>query len=166
MNKLLLILQNVIILILITMFVLILSLFIIKIKNQKLDTSYMWNIKYSNLNVTDGSKEADLVLDDNELSLELTLENELEFYELTIDIENSGTLDAKISEINLNIENDKNIIKSSLTYDDNTEIKIGDEIKSNEKRTIKLRIEYPKQEEKIYEALTLKLSLNIKLSSN
>lgn len=166
MNRLLLILQNVIILILITMFVLILSLFIIKIKNQKLDTSYMWNIKYSNLNVTDGSKEADLVLDDNELALELTLENELEFYELTIDIENSGTLDAKISEINLNIENDKNIIKSSLTYDDNTEIKIGDEIKSNGKRTIKLRIEYPKQEEKIYEALTLKLSLNIKLSSN
>lgn len=166
MNRLLLILQNVIILILITMFVLILSLFIIKIKNQKLDTSYMWNIKYSNLNVTDGSKEADLVLDDNELALELTLENELEFYELTIDIENSGTLDAKISEINLNIENDKNIIKSSLTYDDNTEIKIGDEIKSNGKRTIKLRIEYPKQEEKIYDALTLKLSLNIKLSSN
>lgn len=166
MNRLLLILQNVIILILITMFVLILSLFIIKIKNQKLDTSYMWNIKYSNLNVTDGSKEADLALDDNELALELTLENELEFYELTIDIENSGTLDAKISEINLNIENDKNIIKSSLTYDDNTEIKIGDEIKSNGKRTIKLRIEYPKQEEKIYEALTLKLSLNIKLSSN
>ncbi len=166
MNKLLLILQNVIILILITMFVLILSLFIIKIKNQKLDTSYMWNIKYSNLNVTDGSKEADLVLDDNELALELTLENELEFYELTIDIENSGTLDAKISEINLNIENDKNIIKSYLTYDDNTEIKIGDEIKSNGKKTIKLRIEYPKQEEKIYESLTLKLSLNIKLSSN
>ncbi len=166
MNRLLLILQNVIILILITMFVLILSLFIIKIKNQKLDTSYMWNIKYSNLNVTDGSKEADLALDDNELALELTLENELEFYELTIDIENSGTLDAKISEINLNIENYKNIIKSSLTYDDNTEIKIGDEIKSNGKRTIKLRIEYPKQEEKIYEALTLKLSLNIKLSSN
>lgn len=166
MNRLLLILQNVIILILITMFVLILSLFIIKIKNQKLDTSYIWNIKYSNLNVTDGSKEADLALDDNELALELTLENELEFYELTIDIENSGTLDAKISEINLNIENDKNIIKSSLTYDDNTEIKIGDEIKSNGKRTIKLRIEYPKQEEKIYEALTLKLSLNIKLSSN
>lgn len=139
--------------------------FFMKINNQKLDTSYMWNINYDNLNTLDGSKEANLNLDQNNLSLEVTFENEEEYYEFSVDIVNRGVYDAQINDIKLLVDNPKNILIYKLTYDDGTEIKINDIIKSNDKKTIKLRIDYPKQESKIYEKLTIKISLFIDFKS-
>ena len=139
--------------------------FFMKINNQKLDTSYMWNINYDNLNTLDGSKEASLKLDQNNLSLEVTFENEEEYYEFSVDIVNRGVYDAQINDIKLLVDNPKNILVYKLTYDDGTEIKTNDIIKSNDKKTIKLLIDYPKQESKIYEKLTIKISLFIDFKS-
>jgi len=155
--------------ILILVFILVAGLFTIKfiynIKHEKLDTSYMWNINFTNLQVSEGSKEGNITLDNNKLNLEVTLEKEEEYYEFTIDVENKGTLDAKISKLDIDIDNPKDILKYEINYSDGMSIDVGDKLLSSETKTIKVKIYYPKQDNKIYEALKLKLSLNIEYTT-
>lgn len=136
--------------------------FIYHINHEKMDTTYMWNIKLTNLHVKEGSKEGIISLDNNLLNLKLVLEEENEFYEFTLDIVNEGTLSSELDNINLNVENEQGILTYDIKYIDQTELKKGDIIKSNETKTIKIRIDYPKQEEKIYESLKLNMSLELK----
>lgn len=135
--------------------------FIYHINHEKMDTTYMWNIKLTNLNIKEGSKEGIISLENNLLTLNLVLEEENEFYEFTLDIVNDGTLSAVLENINFNVENEKGILIHSLTYLDQTEIKKGDILNSNETKTIRVRIDYPKQEEKIYESLKLNMTLKM-----
>lgn len=135
--------------------------FIYKISHEELDSSYMWDISFSNLKVKDGSKEGTISLENDAIALEVELEEENEYYEFTLDVENKGTLDAKISDINLNVENDKNILEYSLTYLDDRYIEKDDILKSGEKKTIKVKIYYPTQSNKVYDALNLKLSFDL-----
>lgn len=161
MKKQLHILQGFIILTVILIFGLLSIKFIYHIRHEKLDTTYMWNIDFENLQVSEGSKEGNLTINDNEVSLDVELDNENEFYEFTIDVTNNGTLDAKISDLFFNIENDKNILKYSLTYLDDRQIAKDDILSSKEKKTIKVKVYYPIQTNKVYEALNLKLSFRI-----
>ncbi len=161
MKKQLHILQGFIILTIILIFGLLSIKFIYHIRHEKLDTTYMWNIDFENLQVSEGSKEGNLTINDNEVSLDVELDNENEFYEFTIDVTNNGTLDAKISDLFFNIENDKNILKYSLTYLDDRQIAKDDILASKEKKTIKVKVYYPIQTNKVYEALNLKLSFRI-----
>ncbi len=135
--------------------------FIYHINNEKMDTSYMWNINFTNLTITEGSKEGNINLTNNQLNLDLTLENEKEFYEFTLDIENNGTLGAILDEYEFLIDNEKNVLTYSISYIDNKEIKKGDIIPSGSISKIKVKIDYPEQSEKIYESLKLKLSLKM-----
>lgn len=165
MKKQIHILQGLIILIIILIAGLLSIRFIYKINHEKMDTTYMWNINFNNLKITKNSKKGKITLEDNTINLDLTLEKETEFYEFSIDIENSGTLDAKLQELNLQVNNPKNILTYKLTYQNGTEIKKGDILYSNTKESIIVRIDYPKQKEKIYEALKLNLTLSIKYSA-
>lgn len=165
MKKQIHILQGIIILTFIFIATLLIVEFVYKIMHEKMDTSYMWNINLTNPRITEGSEDAQLNLDNKQISLDLTLQNENDFYELFLDIENTGTLSAKLEDIIFTVDNEKEILKYSLSYEDNSEIKIGDIIESNNKSTIKIRIEYPPQQEKTYEALKLSLNLNIKYSA-
>lgn len=165
MKKQLHILQGLIILIIILIASLLSIKFIYKIKHEKLDTTYMWNINFTNLMVSKNSKKGDIKLEDNNINLELILEKENEFFEFTVDIENNGTLNAKLTDFNIIVENPKKILTYKITYIDKTEIKKGDILYSNDKKTILVRIDYPKQNNKIYEALKLKLSFNINYSA-
>lgn len=135
--------------------------FIYKINNEKIDPDTLWQINFTNLHITEGSKEGNIKLENDNLILELKFTEEKQFYEFTIDIENNGVLKAKLDEINLQIDNPKNILTYKLSYIDETSIKKGDIIEPDNKNTIKVRIDYPSQQEKIYEELTLKLSLNL-----
>lgn len=136
--------------------------FFYKINNEQLDTNYLWNIKFNNIVVEEGSQEGKIDFTDNNLTLEVELSKVKEYYEFTIDIENSGTLNAKLDTINLAIDNPKNILTYEVTYLDGTTIKQGDIIESQSKKTIKVRIDYPETKEKIYDALKLSLTLNMK----
>ena len=136
--------------------------FFYKINNEQLDTNYLWNIKFNNIIVEEGSQEGKIDFTDNNLTLEVELSKVKEYYEFTIDIENSGTLNAKLDTINLAIDNPKNILTYQVTYLDGTTIKQGDIIESQSKKTIKVRIDYPETKEKIYDALKLSLTLNMK----
>lgn len=139
--------------------------FIYRINHEKLDTSYMLNINFNNLKISEGSKEGQVSLENNILLLDVTLNNETEYYELTIDIENTGTLNANLDELELTNTKENNILTYKLTYLDGREIRKNDILKSSSKETIILRIDYPKQEEKIYEALELSLSLKMQYSA-
>ena len=162
MKKQLHILKGHIILMIILISSLLLISFIYKILQQPVDTSYIWNINITNLKIKDGSKKGNIIVKDNKIELDLTLEKEKEYYEFTFDIENNGTLDALLKEYNLEVNNEKNILTYDICYLDNTKIKEGDILSNKSTKTIKVRIDYPKQEKKIYEKLNIKISLKLK----
>lgn len=165
MKKQLHILEGLMILILVLIAILLTIKFMYHINHEPMDTTYMWNITFTNLQVTKESQQGTINLEDNLLTLDVTLKEEGEFYEFTLDTCNNGTLDAKIEEIFLNITNPQNILTYTLTYEDGSLIQKGDILSSNETKTLKIRISYPKQKEKIYDSLNLKLSLNIKYTA-
>lgn len=165
MNKILKILENLLIVVLLFVAVLIAVMIVYRIKKENLDTSYMWNIQFNNLDVAPGSKEGEINLKDNNLSLNIVFEEELEFYEFTFDVVNSGTLDARVDQVILAVKSDDNIIKGNVMYDDGKEIKEGDILSSGDTMTIRVRIDYPKQEKKIYDALKLSMNFDMKFSA-
>ncbi len=152
--------------ILILVFILIAGLLTIKfiydINHEEVKTDYMWNMTFTNLNISDGSVSGNLSLNDNVINLDVSLKDDTEFFEFTIDVTNNGSLKAKIEELNIDEDKDNEILKYNITYLDDTPIKVGDVLNSHTKRAIKVRIYYPKQKEKIYQRLNLKLKLNIK----
>ena len=132
-----------------------------KINKEKTDTTYIWNIYYHNIKVSEGSKEAKLEDKDGNISLELSLSKPKEFYEVVFDIDNKGTANAYISNIIKKIESTDDVLKCDITYLDGKEIKKGDKLFSKEKRTVKIRIEYPETKKKIYKELKLSLEFKI-----
>lgn len=162
MKKQLHILKGHLILTVILISALLLVSFIYKILHEKVDTTYMWNINLTNLKIKEGSKEGNISLKDNKVVLDLTLKEEKEFYEFSFDIENTGTLDAILDEYNLSVDNQKNILTYNITYLDGSNISKGDILNNKSTKTIKIRIDYPKQEKKIYEELSIKISLSLK----
>lgn len=162
MKKVISILESLLIIVLLFITILLSIKFIVKIKHEQIDSTYLWNITFSNPKIKEGSQDGEIKTNDNELNFSVTLKNEEEFYEYTIDIKNEGNLDAQISEINQEIKSTKNILVAKINYDDGTEIKKGDVLKSGDKKTVKVSITYPKQKEKIYDELTLELSFSLK----
>lgn len=161
MKKQIHIIQGIIILLIIFIALLISIKFIYKINNEQVDTSYIWNINLTNLQITEGSIQGTTKLENNTLTTEVTLKKELEYYEFTFEIENTGTLDAILDNVDLSIENKKNILTHKVSYLDGASINKGDILKSNTSKTILVRIDYPKQTNKIYDELTLKITLNL-----
>lgn len=165
MKKLIHILQGIMILIVILVAGLLAIKFIYEIRHEEMDTKYMWDISLNNLNVKEGSKEAEISIIDNILNLDVVLESEEEFYEFTFDIENKGTLDAELKNFNSVVQNPKGILTFEISYINNEKIKKGDVISSNSKDTVLVKIKYPKQKKKVYEALELKLSLTLEYTA-
>lgn len=135
--------------------------FISYVNHEEVDTNYMWDIHFKNLQIEEGSKNATISLEEDVLKLNVILDKEEEYYAFYLDIENSGTLDAELDTIDFLVNNKKEILTYKLSYVDGREIKKGDVLVSNTKEKIMVRIEYPKQENKIYEALALDLSLQM-----
>ena len=161
MQKIIKVIEIVVIILLLSLCCFLLYKFVNRIHNEKIDTTYMWNIKYDNMKVTEGSKEGQLDKKDNKINLNVTLTKPKEFYEVNFDIKNKGTLTAYINKINKKITSTDDILKCEITYLNNTEIKKGDKLLPNQKNTIKIRIEYPDTKTKIYQELQLNLDFKI-----
>lgn len=161
MKKQIHILEGLIIIIILIIALLMSIKFIYNIKHETLDTSYMWNIEFNNLKIIEGSEEGNLSLKDNQINLEANLKKEGEYISFTIDITNHGSLDAKINDINLKVDNPTNILTYSISYINKEPINIDDILLGKETKTILITIKYPKQPKKIYDPLNLKLALNI-----
>ena len=94
--------------------------FVSRIHNEKVDTSYMWNIKRENIKITEGSKEGKIEDKEDGISLDVTLSKPKEYYEVTFDVVNKGTLTAFVSEITKEIVSTDDILKCQITYWDNS----------------------------------------------
>ena len=118
---------NIIVIILIIAIIIIACIFlgnlINKIKNEKLDTSYMWNVRYQNLQIQDGSRDGKTKESKDGIEIEVTLKEPKEYYEATFEIDNYGSLDAYISKINKTITSTDDILTCNITYLDGKEIK-------------------------------------------
>lgn len=160
MKKQMHILEGIMILIIVFIAFLLLSWFIYKVNHEKIDTTYIWNVKFDNLNIKDGSKGS-VTYTNESLVVDVILKEFDEFMEFSIDVINYGSIDAILDSYELDVNNMREILKYSVTYLDGKEVKEGDIIGSNDKKTLVVKIFYPPQETKIYLALELKLSLNM-----
>ena len=86
-----------------------------------------WNINFENIKVRNGSVEATIepIVENNTINFSFVLDKRGDFYEFTIDVVNSGTLDAMISSIvktqELN-EEQKKYLNYTISYDNGDEI--------------------------------------------
>lgn len=130
-----------------------------------------WKVNFDEIEVKEGSVEASTpayVVNDTTVSFSAKLFDPADFYEFTVDVKNTGTLDATLENISItpNLENlDINYLTIDVTYDDDTPIEIGDSLNKNTTKTIKVsmkyvdgltEIEYP-DEDQIYQ---VKVQLN------
>ena len=109
MKKQLHILQGIIILLIILIISLLLIKFLYKINNEKIDTTYIWNLSLNNLNIK-GNEKSNTTINDNTITSEIILEKETDYYEYTFDITNKGTKKAKLNSLNIEANNPKNIL--------------------------------------------------------
>ena len=108
-----------------------------------------WDIHFENLKITKGSVTATTeptITESNRISnFTFVLDKRGDFYEFTVDIENSGSLDAMIDSIEktpaLTSEQQKYLIYT-ITYENDEEIKKNHLIKINEFVRIKVRVEF------------------------
>lgn len=162
MKKALCLIENIIIFLLLLISCLSFVKFIYQINHENIDTSYLWDITYQNFQTTAGSQTMTFDTQNDSLNFSVTLKNEEEFCEFTVDIVNNGALNAQITNIDREIISTNNILIANITYNDGTAIKENDVLKAQETKKIKIKISYPKQTEKIYDALQLTLKLKIK----
>ena len=74
---------NIIVIILIIAIILVacifLGKFINKIRHEKLDTSYIWNVRYQNMKIQDGSTNGNIKESKDGIELEVTLKEPKEY---------------------------------------------------------------------------------------
>lgn len=161
MKRTIYILENILIFVIISISILIFVKFIYHITHENIDTNYMWNISYTDFIITEGSKNGKVENIDNSVKLDVTLEKEEEFFEFSLNIRNDGNLNAQIDNLVKEVESTNNILVSKIMYSDGTDIKKGDILESKSIKKIIFRIDYPKQKEKIYDPLNLKMNFKI-----
>lgn len=135
--------------------------FIYNIKNETINNNYYLDIKINELIIEEGSKLDDISYDDESLNLSLTFNEENEFCLLKIKLINEGSMPAKLTEISKNIKSNNEILKYTITYEDQTDIKKGDIILPKEEKIIKIYVHYPPQAKKIYDELNIELNINL-----
>lgn len=111
-----------------------------------------WNVHFENIEVTTGSVTATVpatISDDTPTNIDysIALEKPGDFYEFTVDVKNSGTLAAKLSEspVLSGVSSEQDIfINYTVSYSDNSSITADDSLAAGESKKIKVRVEYDK----------------------
>jgi len=106
-----------------------------------------WNVHFENVQVTTGSVTAatPTITDNTSVSFSASLENPGDFYEFTIDLVNSGTLNAKLDDIEILpvlTSEQANYFQYSVTYSDETAIQKFDALDAGTQETILVRFKY------------------------
>jgi hypothetical protein len=124
-----------------------------------------WNVYWDNIDNQDGvtPTTSQIVNEDdahkkNIVNFEVTFEKPGDYYEFTVDAVNAGTIDAEI--LSIEKKYDGNVIsqenplpsylKYEVTYEDGSEIKVGDKLAKRTdastftRKTYKIRVEYDK----------------------
>ncbi len=106
-----------------------------------------WNIHFENIKFDDGNIEATTpakIVNDTTISMDLSLESPGDKYSFDVDVVNSGTIDAMITEIFKTelTEEQQKYLEYTIKYSTGNEIKEKDLLKKNSKETLKIEIKY------------------------
>ncbi|MDY5875866.1 MAG: hypothetical protein SPJ74_07320 [Bacilli bacterium] len=106
-----------------------------------------WNIHFSNIKFDEGNVEATTpakIVNDTTISLDVSLESPGDKYSFNVDVVNSGTIDAMLTEIFKTelTEEQQKYIEYTIKYSDGNEIKEKDLLKKDSKETLKIEIKY------------------------
>ena len=111
--------------------------------------SNTWDIYWDNVQVMNGSVEAELPeidTDKTSVSFGVHLSKPGDFYEFTVDAKNDGSIDAMIDVVTKSPVNRIAVLPEYLnytvTYDDGIEVAENQLLKANSKETYKIRVEY------------------------
>ncbi|MBR4618206.1 MAG: hypothetical protein IKO49_02765 [Bacilli bacterium] len=100
-------------------------------------------IEYTNIK---SNSNKGTVTYDSETGLNFNAKLEIpgDYYEFTVDLVNTGSKDAQIEKVEITqlTDEQKRYLSYTVTYEDNSQINVGDIIKSKDKKTIKVRLEY------------------------
>ena len=130
-----------------------------------------WSVHFENIKITDGSVTASVeptILNNTTISnFELTLDKPGDFYEFTVDVKNTGTIDAMIDSV-VKIpdltDTQKKYLNYVISYQNEQEIIEKQIVKHDSFVRIKVRVEYKKDlvsSDLPTESETLTLGLNI-----
>ena len=107
-----------------------------------------WDIHFENIRVKDGSVAATqeaTISNKTTLSFAAPLTRSGDFYEFDVDVVNAGSINAKLKEITklpvLTTEQ-QNYLEYTVTYQNGSEVKVNDALKSGERFTLTVRIKY------------------------
>ena len=107
-----------------------------------------WKIEFDNIKIDSGSVRAvkDAIIDSSktEITYEVIMTEPGQFYSFKVDILNKGNVDAKLYNIIESgmTDEQKRFLKYSVTYDDGTEIKVGDTLNKNNKKQLKVYLQF------------------------
>ena len=111
---------------------------------QVMDAS--WNVHFENINVNPNSVPISPIITDNDkINFSADLTTPGQFYKFTVDIVNSGSIDAMIETIITNPElttEQKKYLRYEVEYIDGTSINETQLIKANETKTISVLVSY------------------------
>ncbi len=126
----------------------------------KIKTTKVWDVHFESVNVTEGSVKENVKPHINKGKTSITYSVDLakpgDFYEFTITVRNSGSIDAKLSDAPMisGIDENDAYVKHTFTHNDNSPIVIGEGISVGSAKKYKVRIEYiesvPVEESKTY----------------
>lgn len=120
-------------------------------------TNASWNIHFDNYSLMSGSV-ANLTsptITDTSITFSARVEKAGDFYGFTVDVENEGNINARVS--NFSVTPDFSTIgyaESSITYDNGRAIQVGDILASNKTKTIKVILKYKEDAEEYLYPLT------------
>lgn len=110
-----------------------------------------WDVHFDNIQIASGSVTATLApsieKSGTELSYDVDFYHPGEFYEFTVDIVNSGSLDAELSADPIAggvSQEQSSYISYIVMYSDGNSIKKNDLLNAGERKTLKVRVEYKK----------------------
>ncbi len=108
-----------------------------------------WDIHFEDITVSDGSMTplVAAVIDENnhmQINFGLELTTPGEYYEFEVDVVNSGTVDARLSSIDVVgfTPAQEKYLDYTIEYVDGSKIKIGDTIGASSKKRIKFKLEF------------------------
>lgn len=107
-----------------------------------------WNVHFDNILVKEGSiPDGHVTITNDEstiINFQVPLQKPGDFYEFSVDVVNSGTIDAKIgSIINTGLtEDQKKYLDYTVFYENGSQIKENDLLKSNKDSKIVIKVKY------------------------
>ncbi len=113
--------------------------------------STKWNLHFENIKVTEGSVNATLeptITEESntEITYSVNLNTPGDFYEFTVDVVNSGSLDAMVSEVKGTelTDKQKKYLDYEVTYMDGTKVNKNDKLSSGTTEKLRIRLEFKK----------------------